>query len=118
MRLSVIKFFGAALFTALFVTACGGGGGGSAAPAAVTYTGATTQATLTGTNSEQIALRAYSGGEMGTNLNLAGVVTTSSAVGGSTATIQSRPQLLANALAAAMRQIDVTAAPAPTPAMP
>jgi len=116
MSLRMAKYFGAALLAALFVTACGGGGG-SGAPAAVSYTGVTTQATLTDTNAEKVALRAYSGGEMGTNLNLAGVVTAPSADGSTTA-IQSRPQMLANALAAAMHQVNVTAAPAPAPAMP
>ena len=56
--------------------ACGGGGSGSGS---VTYSGVTTQASVTTANAMDLSVNAYQNGSMGTSANLAGVTSASSA---------------------------------------
>jgi uncharacterized repeat protein (TIGR01451 family) len=73
------------LFTLIALTAisisfifggCGGGGGGGNGATGIQYTGLTTQATIDENNAEQLALGAYTGGDIGTVMGGRAVVQT------------------------------------------
>lgn len=99
----VMTFF----FAILASHGCGGGGGGGGAvPAGVTYTGLTTQATITDTNAELLTTEAFEGGEPGTAIGVFAGVSSEN----NNAIHQSRLIRLTRILEGAMLQVDVASA--------
>ncbi len=84
----------------LTLAACGSGGGGGETPQALTYSGITSQATVTTSNAEALSVDAYEGGQIGSTMSLVGVVTEGSAAQPDS----SRLQWLGDTLKAAARQ--------------
>ncbi len=83
----------------LLLSACGGGGGGSA-PASVTYSGASTQATVTAANARVLSVDAFQGGQTGSTLGITGVVTQGDGVpAGNDARLQTLGNTLEGAVA-------------------
>lgn len=91
----------------LALAACGGGGGDSA-PQAVTYSGATTPATVTQSNARNLSVDAYEGGTVGSAVGMIGAVAETSMPSADKA----RLQQLATTLTDSVRRV-VTAPPAP-----
>ena len=81
--MKIFRFIGVLLFSAFIafsLTACGSGGGGgdgssgSSGGGGIAYTGATNQAALDDTNSEEITTSAYQGGSAGASMGAVGSV--------------------------------------------
>lgn len=90
------------------LTACGGGGGSDddTEDAGISYTGATTPATITAANAEEIATSAYEGGDIGSDL---GDPVTAAQTSGEGKNLRSpRLQTLVESLQDTLRQTDLT----------
>jgi hypothetical protein len=90
----------------MLLTGCGGGGGGGAAPVGITYTGLTSQASITDSNAQVLTTEAFEGGDAGTAIGVfAGVASE-----GDSPIRHSRLIRFTRTLKEAMLQMDVTSA--------
>jgi hypothetical protein len=97
------------LFGFTGIIGCGGGGGGGSAPPAITYTGLTTQAQITDTNSVVLSSGAFGAGRTGSAFSGTGAVEKSS-----DGNIESfRTFRIAQALKDAALQADLSSIPGP-----